>query len=125
MGIQKGQICQSFDLLILELENLTKSTDLQQTDRQICLCVDTVVEYLGDSQKGLDGTKLIPRFSWYISTYNVGGPGGVLALGGNCFLNIYNNQMEVGIQGGLYIGEDARLGWNLQGVTAPLFWPFN
>jgi hypothetical protein len=51
--------------------------------------------------------------------------GGALALGGRRFLNIYNNQMEVGIRGGLYIGEDARLGWNVWGVTAPSFWPFN
>ncbi len=32
------------------------------------------VEYLGDGQRGLDGPKSIPRFSWYISTYDVGGP---------------------------------------------------
>ncbi len=31
------------------------------------------VEYLGDGQRGLDGPKSIPRFSWYISTYDVGG----------------------------------------------------
>ncbi len=51
--------------------------------------------------------------------------GGALALGGRRFLNIYNNQMEVGVRGGLYIGEDVRLGWNVQGVTVPSFWPFN
>jgi hypothetical protein len=51
--------------------------------------------------------------------------GGALALGGRHFLDIYNNQMEVGIRVGLYIREDVRLGWNVQGVTAPLFWPFN
>ncbi len=51
--------------------------------------------------------------------------GGALALGGRRFLNIYNNQMEVGFRGGLYIGEDARLGLNVRGVTAPSFWPFN
>ncbi len=39
-----------------------------------------LVKYLGDIQKGLDRTKLIPRFSWYISTYNVGGPEGVVGL---------------------------------------------
>jgi hypothetical protein len=44
-GTQKGQICQSVDLLILELENLTKLTDRQQTDWQICLCVDMLLEY--------------------------------------------------------------------------------
>ncbi len=32
------------------------------------------VEYLGDGQSGLNRPKLIPRFFWYISTYNVGGP---------------------------------------------------
>jgi hypothetical protein len=32
------------------------------------------VEYLGDGQRGLDGQKLIPKFSWYISTYDVRGP---------------------------------------------------
>jgi hypothetical protein len=51
--------------------------------------------------------------------------GGALALGGRRFLNIYNNQMEAGVWGGLYIGKDVRLGWNVWGVTAPLFWPFN
>jgi hypothetical protein len=30
--------------------------------------------------------------------------GGALALGGCLFLNIYSNQMEVGVQGGLYWG---------------------
>ncbi len=32
-------------------------------------------EYLGYHQRGLDGPKLISRFSWYISTYDVRGPG--------------------------------------------------
>ncbi len=31
-------------------------------------------EYLGYNQRGLGGSKLIPRFSWYIPTYNVGDP---------------------------------------------------
>ncbi len=48
-----------------------------------------------------------------------------MALGGRRFLNIHNNQMEVGIWGGLYIREDVRLGWNVRGVTAPLFRLFN
>ncbi len=51
--------------------------------------------------------------------------GGALVLGGRHFLNIYNNQMEVGIRGGLYNGEGVRLGWNVRGVTVPSFWPFN
>ncbi len=34
---QKGQICRSANLSILELENLTQLTDWQQTDWQICL----------------------------------------------------------------------------------------
>ncbi len=37
-------------------------------------------EYLGYSQRGLDGPKLIPRFSWYMSTYDVGGP--LIMIGG-------------------------------------------
>jgi hypothetical protein len=36
--------------------------------------------------------------------------GGLLALGGHCFINTYNNQMEVGIWGGGYIEEEARPG---------------
>jgi len=36
-GTQKGPICRSVDLLILELENSPKSADRQQTDRQIGL----------------------------------------------------------------------------------------
>ncbi len=32
------------------------------------------VEFLGGGQRGLDVPKLIPRFSWYISTHDVGGP---------------------------------------------------
>ncbi len=48
-----------------------------------------------------------------------------MALGGRRFLNMHNNQMEFGIQGGLYIGEDVRLEWNIRGVTAPSFWLFN
>ena len=42
-GTQKGQICQSVDLSILEFENCQTSTDRQQTDRQIWLCRDTLV----------------------------------------------------------------------------------
>jgi hypothetical protein len=37
------------------------------------------VEYLGDGQRGLNGPKLIPRFSWYISTYDVRGRAGIIS----------------------------------------------
>ncbi len=47
--------------------------------------------------------------------------GGALALGGRHFLNIYNNHMEVGIRGGLYIGEDVQLGWNVRGSQRHCF----
>jgi hypothetical protein len=40
--------------------------------------------------------------------------GGVLALGGRHFINICNNQIEVGFWGSRYIGEDGtRQGGNL------------
>jgi hypothetical protein len=41
--------------------------------------------------------------------------GGALALGGRCFINIFNNQMEVGIRGRRYIEEDTRPGQNMRG----------
>jgi hypothetical protein len=39
--------------------------------------------------------------------------GGALALVGRRSINIYNNQMEVGVWGGGYIEEEARLGQNV------------
>ncbi len=46
--------------------------------------------------------------------------GGVLALGGRRSINTYNNQMEVGVQGGGYIEEEARPGWNVWGGRGPV-----
>jgi hypothetical protein len=39
--------------------------------------------------------------------------GGALALVGRRSINTYNNQMEIGPQGGGYIEEEARPGWNV------------
>ncbi len=70
--------------------------------------------------------RLVPMFGMnFQSTSKDREMGGALALGGCRFLNIYNNQMEVSMRGGLYIGEDVQLGWNVGGVTAPSFWLFN
>ncbi len=52
--------------------------------------------------------------------------GGALALGGPCSINTYNNQMEVGVLGGGYIEEEARLGRNVcGGGKVPSFLPSN
>ncbi len=45
--------------------------------------------------------------------------GGALALGGRRSINIYNNQMEVGVRGGGYIEEEARPGRNMWGGRGP------
>jgi hypothetical protein len=47
--------------------------------------------------------------------------GGALALGGRCFMNIFNNQMEVGVRGRRFIEEDTKLGRNVQWGVIFLF----
>jgi hypothetical protein len=47
--------------------------------------------------------------------------GGALALGGRRFINIFNNEMEVGIRGRRCIEEDARPGRNVRGGIIILF----
>ncbi len=42
----------------------------------------------------------------------------MLALGGCCFINIFNNQMEVGVWGRRCNEKDARPGWNVQGALS-------
>jgi hypothetical protein len=51
--------------------------------------------------------------------------GGALALGGCRSINTYNNQMEVGVQGGGYIEKEARLGRNVWGGQGPVVLPSN
>ena len=51
--------------------------------------------------------------------------GGALALGGRRSINTYSNQIEVGVQGGRYIEEEARPGRNMWGGEVPLFLPSN
>ncbi len=46
--------------------------------------------------------------------------GGALALGGHRSTNTYNNQMEVGVQGGGYTEEEARPGRNMWGGRGPV-----
>jgi hypothetical protein len=46
--------------------------------------------------------------------------GGALALGGRRSINTYNNQMDVGIQGGGYIDEEAKPMWNMCGGRGPV-----
>ncbi len=43
-----------------------------------------------------------------------------LALGNHCSINIYNNQIEVGVGGGGYIEEEVRPGRNVWGGQGPL-----
>jgi hypothetical protein len=71
------------------------------------------------------GSLVWDEFLIFNSHQKIERSGGALTLGGHRFLNIYNNLMEVGVRGGLYIGEDMQLGWNVRGVTAPSFWLFN
>jgi hypothetical protein len=46
--------------------------------------------------------------------------GGALALGGRHYIETYNNQMEVGIRGGVDIEEEARRGQNVWGGQGPV-----
>ncbi len=43
-----------------------------------------------------------------------------MALCGCCSINTYNNQMEVGVRGGVYIEKEARLGRNVWGGRGPI-----
>jgi hypothetical protein len=45
-----------------------------------------------------------------------------LALGGRRFININNNQMEVGVEVKGCIEEEAWLGWNVWGGQLPIIW---
>jgi hypothetical protein len=45
-----------------------------------------------------------------------------LALGGCRFINMNNNQMEDGVNVRGYVGEEARLGWNVWGGRLPVVW---
>ncbi len=46
--------------------------------------------------------------------------GGALALAGHHSINTYNNQREVGVQGGGYIEEEVRPGRNVWGGQGPV-----
>ncbi len=48
--------------------------------------------------------------------------GGALALGGRCFININNNQMEDGVDIRGCIGEELRPGQNVWGGRLPIVW---
>jgi hypothetical protein len=50
---------------------------------------------------------------------------GALALGGRHSINTYNNQMEIGVQGGGYIEEEARPGQDMWGGQGPVVLPSN
>ncbi len=45
-----------------------------------------------------------------------------MALGGHCFININNNQMEDGVDVRGCVGEEARLGGNMWGGWLPVVW---
>ncbi len=45
-----------------------------------------------------------------------------MALGGRCFININNNQMEDGVDIRGCAGEEARPGWNVWGGRLPIVW---